>query len=60
MHWRNREKRNDQKHQEKPSFFHLAEFWNDFSCFVFEKMSSSLSMLFVMLFAHVEKRSNSR
>ena len=29
-------------------------------CFVFEKMSSSLPMLLVMLFAHVGKRSNSR
>ena len=29
-------------------------------CFVFEKMSSSLPMLLVMLLAHVGKRSNSR
>ena len=31
-----------------------------FSCFVFEKMSSSIPMLLVMLLAHVRKGSNSR
>ena len=29
-------------------------------CFVFEKMSTSFHMLLIMLFIHVEKRSNSR
>ena len=29
-------------------------------CFVFEKMSSSLAMLLVLLLVHVGKRSNSR
>ena len=36
----------------------LALKW--FFCFVFEKMSSSISMLLVVLFAHVGKRLNSR
>ena len=53
MQWRN-----DQKHHEKPSFFHLASFRMLF--FVFEKMSSLLPMLLFMLFAYVGKRSNSR
>ena len=37
--------------------------WEDlewFFCFVFEKMTSLLPMLLVMLFAHVARRSNSR
>ena len=42
------------------NFFHLAEFQNGFFCFIFEKMSSSVPMLLVMLFAHVGKLSNSR
>ena len=70
MQWRYREKRNDQEHHEKVSFFHLAKFWMFFSflrkcplqlpCFVFEKMSSSIPMLLVMLLAHIGKGSNSR
>ena len=59
MKWRNREKRNDQEHHEKASFFHIAELQNGFFYLVFEKMSSSLPMLLFMLFAHVRKRSNS-
>ena len=39
-------------------FFRIAKFY--FFCFVFEKMSSSIPMLLVMLLAHVGKRSNSR
>ena len=44
--WRNIEKRKDKEHPKKISFFHIAGFWNGF-CFVFEKTSSSLPMLFV-------------
>ena len=71
MQWRYREKRNDQEHHEKVSFFHLAKFWiflflflRKFSlqspCFVFEKISSSIPMWLAMLLAHVGKSSNSR
>ena len=65
MHWRNREKRNDQEHYEKASFFHLAGFKNGFFCFVFEKMENvfftSCVMLLDMLVVHVKKpRWNSR
>ena len=49
MQWRNREKRNDQEHHVKASFFHLA----DKKCLLH-------FLLLVMLFAHVAKRSNSR
>ena len=71
MQWRYREKRNDQEHHEKVSFFHLAKFWIFFlflflrkfsvqsPCFVFEKMSSSIPIWLAMLLAHVEKSSNS-
>ena len=56
-----REKRNDQEHHEKTSFFfHLAEFKWGFSCFVFEEISSSIPMLLVTLLAYRRKRSNSR
>ena len=58
MRWRYKEKRNDQEHHEKVSFFHLAKFWMVF--FLFEKMSSSIPMLLVMLLAHVGKGLNSR
>ena len=45
MQWRYREKRNDQEHNEKASFFHLANFWMVFLfCFAFEKMSSPVPM----------------
>ena len=57
MRWRYKEQRNDQEHHEKASFFHLAKFWMVF--FVFEKMSSSIPMLLVMLLAHVGKGLNS-
>ena len=57
MRWRYKEKRNDQEHHEKVSFFHLAKFWMVF--FLFEKMSSSIPMLLVMLLAHVGKGLNS-
>ena len=60
MQWRYREKRNDQEHHEKVSFFHLAKCWMFIFCFVSEKISSSIPMLLVMLLAHVGKRSNSR
>ena len=40
VHWRNREKRNDKKRQEKASFFHLAQFYYGSHGFVFEKTSS--------------------
>ena len=33
MQWRYREKRNDQEHHEKVSFFHLAKFWMFFFFF---------------------------
>ena len=48
VRWRKTEKPNDKDYHEKASFFYIAEFLNGF-CFVlfFEKMSSSLSMLFV-------------
>ena len=62
MHWRNREKGNDKEHHEKASFFYLTDFmfWNVlFVYFLFHKMSLSLSMLLVMLFALEGKRSNS-
>ena len=49
MQWRNRAKRNDQVLHVKPSFFHLA----DKKCLLH-------FLLLVMLFNHVEKRSNSR
>ena len=48
MQWRNREKRNDQEHHVKASFFHLTDkkcllhFLLLVMLFVFEKMSSSL------------------
>ena len=35
MQWRYREKRNDQEHHEKASFFHLAKFWMVFCLFLF-------------------------
>ena len=60
MHWRNREKRNDQEHHEKASFFSSSWVLEWFFCFVFEKMSSSHPMLLVMLLAHIGKRANSR
>ena len=60
MQRRYREKRNDQEHNEKLRFFHLAKFWMDFFCFVSEKILSSIPMLLVMLIAQVGKRSNSR
>ena len=65
MQWRYRQKRNDQEHHEKVSFFHLAKFWMFFlfclfSSFCSEKISSSIPMLLVMLLANVGKRSNSR
>ena len=60
MQWRNREKLNDQEHHEKASFFHLALDLEWFCCFIFEKVSSSLPMLLVMLVADVAKGSNSR
>ena len=44
IHWRNREKRNDQEQHEKANFV---------------KMSLSLPMLLVMLFVHIGKRWNS-
>ena len=59
MQWRYKEKRSDQEHHEKVSFFHLAKF-RMFFVFVFEKISSSIPMLLVMLLAHVGKGSNSR
>ena len=60
MQSRNREKRNDQEHHEKVIFFHLAEIYNVFFCFVFEKIPSSLPVLLAMLFAHLAKLSNRR
>ena len=60
LHWRNRIKQNDHEHHEKESFFSASWVLERFFCFVFEKMSSSLPMLLVMLFVHVGKRSNSR
>ena len=67
MHWRNREKQNDQEYHETASFIHPAEFKNFlflffflFFFFAFDKVTSSLSMLLVALFFLVEKRSNSR
>ena len=51
--WRKREERNDKEHHKKASFFHIAEFSNGF-CFIFEKTSSSLPMLFV----HIGKSSS--
>ena len=63
MNWRNREKQNDQQHHQKASRKKLLlsswvlEYF--LFCFVFEEMSSSLSMLLVMLFVHVGKRWNS-
>ena len=58
MQSRYRGNRKDQEHHEKVSFFHLAKFWMFF--FVFEKVTSSIPMLLVMLLAHVGKGSNSR
>ena len=60
MHWRYREKQNDQEHYEKASFFSDSWVLGWFFCFAFEKMSSSLHMLLAMLFIHVGIRSNSR
>ena len=53
MQWRYKEKRNDQEHHENVRFFHLAKFLIFFFlfCFVFEKMSFSISMFLVMLLA---------
>ena len=51
MQWRNREKRNNQEHHVKASFFHLAvkilflHFLLVVMLFVFEKMSSSLPVV---------------
>ena len=57
MQYRNREKQNDQEHHKKFSLSWLS-FRKVF--FLFEKMSSSLPMLLVMLFVHVGKLSNNR
>ena len=65
MQWRNREKRNDQEHHAKASFFHLADtkfllrFLLLVILFVLKKCLLHF-LLLVMLFAHVAKRSNSR
>ena len=58
MQWRNREKRNDQEHRVKASFFDLADknvflhFLLLAMLFVFEKMSSSLPFA-CLLFVHL-------
>ena len=58
MQWRNREKRNDQEHHVKASFFHLADkkcllhFLLLAMLFAFEKMSSSLPGTY-LLFVHL-------
>ena len=71
MQWIYREKRNNQEHHEKVSFFHLAKFWMvlfllflrkcplQFPCFISEKISFSIPLLLVILLAHVGKRSSS-
>ena len=59
MHWRKREKRNDQEHHGKASFFIYPTFRMIFIVF-FKKMSPSLHMLLVILFIHMEKRPKSR
>ena len=64
MQWRNREKRNDQEHYVKASFFHLAEkilflrFLLLVMLFVLKKCLFHF-LLLVMLFAPAAKRSNS-
>ena len=65
MQWRNREKRNDQEHHVKASFFHLTDKIFFFTsccllCYLFLKKCLLHFLLLVMLFAHVAKRSNSR
>ena len=59
MHWRNREKRNDQEHHVKASFFHLADktFFLHFHLLV---ILFFIQFLLLVLFAHVSKHSNSR
>ena len=53
--WRKREKRNDKEHHIKASFFSYRWVFERFLfCFVFEKTSSSLPMLFV----HIGKSSS--
>ena len=65
MQWRNREKRNDQEHHVKASFFHLADkkvflrFPLLVMLFVLKKCLLHF-LLLVMLIDHVAKRSNSR
>ena len=70
MQWRYREKRNDQEHHEKVSFFHLAKFWMFFFCF-WENVLFNSNVLFLrkcpiqfpcclLLLVHVGKSSNSR
>ena len=52
--WRKREKRNDKEHHEKASFLYSWVFERFFFCFVFERTSSSLRMLFI----HIGKSSS--
>ena len=63
MQWRNREKRNDQEHYVKASFFHLAEkiFFLRFLLLMLFVLKKCLFhfLLLVMLFAPAAKRSNS-
>ena len=56
MHWRNREKRNDQEHREKASFF-SSNWVLDFFFLLLRKWP--LHMFLVMLFIHVGKRLSS-
>ena len=64
MQWRNREKRNDQEHHVKASFFHLTDKIFFFTsccllCYLFLKKCLLHFLFLAMLFAHVTKRSNS-
>ena len=58
MHWRNRDKQNDEEHHEKARFFIYLSF-TMFFCFAFLR-KCPFHMLHVMLFVHVVKRLNSR
>ena len=63
MQWKNREKRNDQEHHVRASFFIQVHVFFTPCCllyYLFLKKRLLHFLLLVMLFAHVAKRSNSR
>ena len=64
MQWTYKEKQNDQQDYEKVNFecffLFLRKCHLQSPCFDFEKMTSSIPMLFVMLLAQVGGGSNSR